>query len=50
MVGADGVPGMTAEGALFLMEQAGVPASLVMSADIAMLDGYVKSGHVSCCS
>lgn len=45
MVGPDGVPGMTAEGALFLMEQAGVPASLVMSANIDVLESYVDAGH-----
>lgn len=45
MVGPDGVPGMTVEGALFLMEQAGVPASLVMSANIDLLESYVDAGH-----
>jgi hypothetical protein len=45
MVGHDGIPGMTVEGALFLMEQAGVPASLVISANIDMLDGYLDAGH-----
>jgi hypothetical protein len=44
-VGPDGVPSMSAEGALFLMEQAGVPASLVVSASIDTLDAYVDAGH-----
>ncbi len=44
-VGPDGVPGVTAEGALFLMEQAGVPASMIVSADLSVLDSYLDSGH-----
>lgn len=44
-VGPDGVPGMSVEGSLFLMEQAGVPASLVMSANVEMLDTYLDSGY-----
>jgi hypothetical protein len=44
-VGHDGVPGITMEGAMYLMEHAGVPASLVVSADFDMLDSYLDAGH-----
>ena len=44
-VGMDGIGGMTPVQALYLMEAAGVPASLVMSSSLDMLDSYLDQGH-----
>ena len=44
-IGPDGVPGMTAEGALTLLEAAGVPASLETQAEVGTLVEYLDAGH-----
>jgi hypothetical protein len=44
-VGMDGVPGMTMDGALYLFEATGVPATLMYSANLDMLENYLDAGH-----
>ena len=44
-VGMDGIGGMHPTHALYLMEAAGVPASLVVSSSLDMLDSYLDQGH-----
>ena len=44
-VGMDGIGGMTDLQALYLLEAAGVPASLVVSSSLDMLDSYLEQGH-----
>jgi hypothetical protein len=44
-VGPDGVPGMTMEGGMYLLEHAGVPASVIYSANLDMLEAFEDDGH-----
>jgi hypothetical protein len=45
VVGPDGAPGLTDQGALAVLEQAGVPAAIVSGGGIDMLADYLDTGH-----